>query len=342
MSNVPAAARKVIAEAEKLHKTIYPEPKAAPTPDDSVDSEGQMKPAEAPKAVEKAVEKPAEAPRAVEKPHESVGSQESDWEHRYKTLQGKYNAEIPRLQDQIRDLQTLIATLKKPSVEQSEPEEDDEVPAKSVRYLKDDEISDYGEDFIDVVKRAAKEEFEPLISRLKSENAQLRSQVGGVTSNIQQNVRQRMLESMDRKLPGWREINQSPEFVSWLNGTDPFSGQRRHDLLLKAFEVNDEARTLAFFQGYQNENAVVTSDYQQPATAPQRKPKVDLETLVSPGTPKAGAAPRAQEGSSRIWSQREIARFYDDVTAGKYRSRQKDKAKIEAEIIKAANEGRVP
>jgi len=340
MSNVPAAARKVIAEAEKLHKSIYPEPKEAPTPDDSVDSEGQMKPVEAPKAAEKPVEAPKAVEKAVEKPVEPVSTPETDWEHRYKTLQGKYNAEIPRLQEQVRDLQSLIATMKTPPVEQSEPEGTD-VPQTNIRYLKDDEISDYGEDFIDVVKRAAKEEFEPLISRLKAENAQLRSQVGGVTSNIQQNVRQRMLESMDRKMPGWRDINQSPDFVNWLNGTDPFSGQRRHDLLLKAFEVNDEARTLAFFQGYQNENAVVTSDTQQPTTAPQRKPKVDLETLVSPGTPKAGAAPRAQEGSSRIWSQREIARFYDDVTAGKYRSRQKDKAKIEAEIIKAANEGRV-
>lgn len=347
MSNVPAAARKAIAEAEKLHKTLYQSKDAAELSDASDDS--AEKPVEQP--AEKAdklsappkqvAEKPAEKPveKSVEKPAEKpVEAQpEIDWEHRYKTLQGKYNAEIPRFQEQIRTYQQLLASSK----DDSDDEEDEEEPsAPQTRFLKDEDISEYGEDFINVIKRAAKEEFLPEITRLRKENEQLRSQVGGVASNIQQSTRQRMLESMDKQLPKWREINQSQEFVGWLDGIDPFSGQRRHDLLLQAYEANNEARTLAFFKGFLNENAAVSREVEY-APQQRREPKVDMEELVAPGAPKTSGAPKTQEGSVKVWTQKEVARFYDDVTAGRYRSRPKDKARIEAEIIKAANSGRI-
>ena len=329
MSNVPAAARKVVEEAEKLHKSIY---QSKPEDENSkADGEVEAK-AEKPVPAEKSAQ--ADRPAQAEKPAQEAPPPEENWEHKYKTLQGKYNAEMSRYNEQIRNYQSLLATREK--------DEEREVAEKETppRYLKEDEIMDYGEDLIDVIKRAAKEEFEPVITRLRKENEQLRSQVGGVTSNIKQSARQKLLDGMDRQAPGWREINKSQDFVAWLAGTDPFSGQRRHDLLIQAFEANDEARTLAFFKSYQNEHAAVTRDTSQPESS-ARKPKLDMETMVSPGSPKTTGATRAQEGSERIWSQREISRFYDDVTAGKYRSRPKDKARIEAEIIRAANTGRV-
>jgi hypothetical protein len=42
-----------------------------------------------------------------------------------------------------------------------------------------------------------------------------------------------------------------------------------------------------------------------------------------------------------VWTNTEISAFYRDVTAGKYRSREADRVRIETDIISAASEGRV-
>ena len=77
-----------------------------------------------------------------------------------------------------------------------------------------------------------------------------------------------------------------------------------------------------------------------PAT---RTPQVDVDKLVSPGRPVNTGTPRAQESSQKVWSNAGITKFYDDCKLGKYRSPEglKRRNRIEAEIIKAASEGRI-
>lgn len=329
---MPAAAKKQIKEAEKLHAELYAQAEEKPeTVETPPEEPTEVMQAEETPSAEVVQEQPVTAPTEAE----PAPKPETDWEQRYKTLQGKYNAEMPRMNAQIKDLQEVISQLQKPPAT-PEPVRPSDIPQQ--KLVTDSDIEDYGEEFIDVVRRVAKQEYDPVIQRLEKENQQLRSQVGGVTSGLQQNARERLLSSLEARVPDWREINNSDDFIEWLSHYDPFSGQKRHDLLLSAFEENNEARTIAFFEGYRNENAAVA-----PQAEPPRKtvPSVDMEKLVAPGQVRNTGNVRAQEGSAKVWTHDEINRFYADVVAGRYRGKEKDKRRMEADIIRAGRENRI-
>lgn len=327
----PAAAQKLVDEAEALHKEIYDVQEEQPT-EDKVETVTTVEEAEP--VTEDAPQEPVTAKDESQEPA-PIAKEETDWEQRYKTLQGKYNAELPRLQGQVRDLETIIAQMQVVTKSDNDARTP-EVQAAEIVTAED--VEDYGEDFINVVRRVAQQEYMPLVKKLEAENEQLRSNMGEVQSTVTQTARQRMLSTLTEQVPTWRDINVSDDFMIWLGEYDAYAGAKRHDLLLKAFEDNDETRTIAFFKGYQNEHAAVTSEQQ-----PQARPaKVDLETLVSPGKASEAKSVRAQDGlAGKQWSEHEINLFYQKVTAGKYRGKEKEKARIEADIIKAAKEGRI-
>ena len=316
---LPAAAQKQVDEANKLHSKIYDEKENETPP------EGEGEPTPEPEVV---VEPEQLSPAA---PPPEAPPVEEDFKHKYDVLQGKYNAEMPRLQDQVRQLEGLLAGMQK---EQPAPVPE---PIEPKTLLTAEEVEDYGSDMIDVVKRAAMEAVSPELERLKNENAELRKGVGGVQNHVMASTRQRMLDSLATAVPTWNTVNTDPEFVGWLQQVDAYSGARRQELLLHAFEQNDTARVVAFFEGYLSENAAVSGGNGTPAP---RTAQVDLNTLVAPGKQREGT-PRAQEDDTRRWSNAEISAFYRKVREGKFKSREKDRPKIEQSIIDAAREGRV-
>jgi len=341
---LPKAARKQISDAEKLHKEIYTDPtvEEGAQDDAAASPEGEDNAAaQAPETAGAVVEDTA----AVEPEPQPDGAPEpttksvEDFEQKYKSLQGRWKAEMGRRDGELDMLRGKVDTLEKLATGQADPEPDT-APAQQ-RLLSEEEIADYGEDMVDMVKRAAREEFASTINTLKQENAELKSKMGQVTTATAQSAKDRLFSRLDNEVQGWRDINNSDEFVDWLAQIDQYSGYKRHDLLLEAFNANDEARTLAFFRGYLNENAAVTP----PQAAPRQPgPKVDLDTLVAPGTPKSTGMPRTQEGDNsadRIWTQAEVQNFYDRITAGKYRGKEKERLKTERQIIEAANQGRI-
>jgi hypothetical protein len=155
-----------------------------------------------------------------------------------------------------------------------------------------------------------------------------------------------MFDLLTQQVPNWEQLDQDPGFLSWLDQNDPYTGAVRGDLLRKAEAANDGPRVVAFFVGYQRENATVAPAPSAPAAAPAAPAGTSqptLDTLVAPGTPKAGAS-RAPDGSGkRVYTRAEISKFYADATAGRYKSTegQKRYKEIEADIFLAQREGRV-
>lgn len=332
---LPQSLKKQVEAANKLHAEVY---KA-----EEQEAEAEKQETEQEQSAEtqaEAQERPAPQPS----PRASSEDDGKDYRQMYKVIKGKYDAEVPRLHENVRSLQetvrgleTALAAMQRAAPAKAEPSEPPQPQAKSRRLVTEEEIDDYGDDMIDVVKRAAQEAMMPYIEKLEQENTQLKQQLGGVTGSIQQSARARMYATLTEEVPEWKDLNQDPEFLEWLRQSDPYSGNIRHELLTRAFERNDTARVAAFFRGYLNENAVVS-----PAS-PRRQSsaKVDLNTLVSPGRSREATNPRAQEGNKRLWTQAQISKFYADSAAGRYRGREKEKAALEREIIQAANERRI-
>jgi len=264
---------------------------------------------------------------------------EQSWEHRYKSMKGRFDrseAQVRALSEQIASLQNVIATMQV----QQPPLSDDPAELRAERLITPEEEQDYGSEFLSVVGKKAKEELSPEVAQLKKEIASLKSQLAGVGGYVQQDARSRMEATMNDRLPNWQEVNVDPNFLSWLKLPDPYSGVIRHELLKAAYERNDTPRVMAFFQGFLAEEAATAPAEAGPDNQGTTVPKVPLEKFAAPGRAKTAAASGAP-AEKPSFTRAQIAKFYADSAAGKFRGKEAEKDRIERQIFEAEREGRI-
>lgn len=350
MSAIPQAVRRAAARAEELSKQFREG--RAELPPAAPDSQP-------PPAPPVAVVTPPAAPPAAPSPPAPVSStppaDTAEWERRYRSLQGKYNNEVPRLRSQVQQVTEELATVKQ-LLAQRVTQTNTPAPAAPVqptRLVTDEEVREYGPDLIDMFRRVAREEHQTLTGeidrRIQPVQQRIDRVAGAVESTSQrvaQSNRQTVLDALAQAVPNWEAMNDDPLFLEWLGQSDPFTGKERGALLTEAYEAFDAPRVVAFFTGYLREHAAVT-----PPATPQPTPEpppaapvtqVTLESLLAPGTPKAGA-PRTPDGSEkRIWTRADVTNFYELKRRGKLKSLSPEQIQaMDADIIAAGREGRI-
>lgn len=337
-ASLPAAVRAAGKLADDKHKAVYsknnaPEPKPG---DDNI------KIADAPATPEPAAATPTPEPTPAPAPEPvtSTGNPPAEnWEHRYNSMKGRYDRsqdQIRALSDQISQLQVVIATMQQPT-----PQPADTLPPDSL--LTPQEETDYGAEFLSVVGKKAKQIVNPEVASLKAELAAVKQQLANVGGYVQTSARQRMLDTLNEKVPSWPEVNENDKFIAWLQLPDAYSGVIRHELLKAAYERNDTPRVLAFFTGFLAEEAAVDpapGGLDAVPAAPTPPAKVPLESLAAPGRAKSTAAPSAP-AEKPIITRSQIQQFYLDVAANKYRGREQEKDRLEKMIFDAEKEGRI-
>jgi hypothetical protein len=157
-----------------------------------------------------------------------------------------------------------------------------------------------------MTKRAAVEALSPELNALRVENNRLR----GMATRAQHAEIERAL---DQRVPSWRDVYQDPGFSSWLSEPDDFSGTTRSQLLRNAVANGDAARVVRFYQGFQQE-----AGHQAPAGQRSRS---------------------SASGNKPFYSREQIKQLYESRRLGRINDQKW--APIEADIVKAAGEGRV-
>jgi hypothetical protein len=290
-------------------------------------------------------------------------------EHRYRVLQGKYNAEVPRLQQQNRELQQNFQAMQNQlsatqallaSIGQQPQAPNLPQPSAPPQLVTPKEVTEFGADLYDFVKRAAQEVVGPQVHSLEERFRPVAQTVQQLAPAVQQNredqqrtaqevAHEKMCNGLDELAPGWETINTSPEFQAWLDTVDPYAGAKRGAMLAQAYGNGNVTRVAAFFTGFQNEHAAVAPTGQQAqqtaqGNPPAATPTVALASLAAPGTgvggPSAAGTP-PESGQPRVYTQAEIGAFYRDVARGVYRGRDADKVAIERDIFAAQKSGRV-
>jgi len=345
MSALPKAVQKQVEEANRLAEQLAKEREAPPANDEQLPEAQQ-----APPTAEAQPEAPPQEPKAEEAPSKPPVE---PWEQKYRVLQGKYNAEVPRLQrtvqeqtEQVRLLQQQLTATQ--GMISAMGQRQQAAPAQQApqRLVKPEEVNEFGEDLTDFIRRVAQEALNPTIEDRVKKVQQMVDQVRSSTQDfgkrIEMTDRERMLATLDAQVPNWRELNNDDGFLAWLEQVDPYVGQPRMELLKGAYERHDGMRVAAFFKGYKSENAVVTPPAPA-APAPQKQePQRKLDQFVAPGTPKQTGATGAQSGpEKRIWTEAQIKQFYTDAAAGKFAKNPDRRNEIERQIHEAVREGRV-
>ncbi len=342
MSALPRQVRKQVEAANALHKQLAEQgldqvaaapaaPPSAPAETPPAATNGQAAPAQ---------EAPAPAPEG--------------WEQKYKVLQGKYNAEVPRLQKKAQEQDSQIRTLTEQltatqgmvasiAQQRGPAPAAQAAPAASGKLVKDEEIGEFGEELTDFIRRVAQDTVLPKVEErfqpFKQEVAQARQHAAQAAQRQAQTDREKLFGVLDSQVPGWKEQNDDGEFVAWLGQPDAYSGLARMDLLKQAYERNDAPRVVAFFMGYRNEHAVVTPP--APAAAASPAPQRSLGEFVAPGSQKPGSTGAQDGAGKRNWTEAEIKSFYRDCQQGKYRGKDEARRAIELDIVAATREGRI-
>jgi len=354
---VPEQVRRQAARAEELQRELAAGRAASmgdePPGAEAVPPEAGTTGSEPPPAPSGASPAPAAEPPAAP-PHPGPGRPPTDWEQRYRTLQGKYDTEIAGFRAQVSGLERLIATMQHQPPQPVAPPAP--VPPAGPMEFEQGDIDIYGKDFLEAAARAAAARYEPTIARLNEKISRLE---GGQQNLHSQNIQDRVFEQLDRdpELDGWRDLNTNPAFLQWLQGVDDYSGLSRNVMLQHAYSHGDAIRTGRFFKKYMAEH----TDAPRPSAAPQtdyvpRPPARPhgsgngyaapaggsrLEEMVVPGRAAGPGGSGNGAPQPRIWSRPEITRFYRDRTEGKFRGREGESDALERDILAAAQEGRI-
>jgi len=281
----------------------------------------------------------APAPRQEEQNAVGDKDEEETYEQRWRSLQGMYNAEVPRLHAERRELtnrvqqleQLLASMTAKPSGQAATPAE---------KLITEQDIEDYG-DSIDVMRRVFREE----AGALKQENAQLRQMLQQMQANVVpkvQQLSQRQAVSSEQAfwaelqtaVPDWQDINTSREFQSWLLEVDPLTGVPRQTYLEDAQRNLDARRVVNFFTAWKGQAGVPNARSTRTAQSAS-----ELEKQVAPGRGRSGGNKTA--GEPKTYTQEDIKRFFTDVQKGKYKGKETERDRIERDIFAAQREGRI-
>jgi hypothetical protein len=329
---IPAAIRAASLRASALHAEAYNTPEAPPQ-----EAQGTPPAAEGTPPAAEARTPATEPPPGKEPPP----AQADTWEHRYKSLKPRFDKQddvISQLNGRIRDLELSLTQRAAPSPAERRN------PDLNFKPLDADEREAYGDDFLDVAARAAREKLDPELKSLRQELEQLKGAVGNVSEDNEKERRKKFYDHLNDQLPSWKTLNRDPKFIAWCNLPDPFSGAIRGAMLNDAVAKGDAPRALRFFNGFLTDEAATAPAGNRPELPRlpngQANGKVPLENFAAPGRAKApaGDPPPAEK---EIITPAQIAHFYLLVQKGHYKGNEAEKERLEREIFAAQADGRV-
>ena len=278
--------------------------------------------------------------------HSSTGDANDEYLQKYKTLQGMYNAEVPRLHSQNREMQARVAQMEQLlSTLSSQPTVAPQ--ATSVQnFVSDTEREEYGES-LDVMRKVSREELVPLIGKISALENALNHIAGSLNTTIvpqvQQVARQQAMTAEDKfwgtltsVVPQWQQMNNDPDFQSWLLDIDPMTGVTRQTYLEQAQASLDVSRVASFFLTFSQATGKFANANAQPNRSASAS---ELEKQVAPGRGRNSGTPTSQ--SVRSYSPDDIKTFFNDVRLGKYRGREAERDRLERNIFAAQRENRI-
>jgi hypothetical protein len=259
-------------------------------------------------------------------PTEPVVAEET-WQQKYKTLKGMYDAEVPRLHADLRELKGQVDSLRKAS--ETKPVE----PAKPVAATKlvtDADVEAFGQDLIEVQRKVAREvasEFRGELDAMRAENEKLREQLTSTGTQVSEaSFEQRLY----RMVPDFEAVNANPKWIAWLNEVDPLLRAPRSSVAQQAFNRGDAegvAHYVAMFK-------------QTIAPVEQKADKTEeLERQLQPNRGATSAPTASPKG--KVYTNADIEKMFRKAADLGTKGQSDAAKKLEAEIDAAFMEGRV-
>lgn len=260
---------------------------------------------------------------------------------RYSVLQGKYDAEVPRLTYRIQYLENQIADLMQKAA--ANPAVTDAAvtlpatPATTVfsdalKSSQDEAIKGFRDNFPDV--------FAPLSKILDDFGSQLTKKSDEKIASIERTNSASKEETFSRAIakehPDWQVVCQGdPRWPVWLGKTDAY-GLSKFMALRTASAKFDSQVVIKLLSDFKQEMAGAPAQPIIPAQDPNAQ-------FISPGSGPAGHGAANQPGAKgpEPVARSFIHKFSRDVVTGKYRGREAEMNATQAKIDAATAAGKI-
>jgi hypothetical protein len=228
------------------------------------------------------------------------------WRDRYLTLKGKYDAEVPRLASQVKELMEKVSSPPSKQDEQVEEEDDFE--------------STYGEDFVSKIRKVIDQSVQAKLSTVEQK-------VESVEDIQRQAATDSFTSYLDENAEGWRDCWEGKDkgFQKFLQQKDPM-GLSTYETYLNKFNDEWDADGMAKIFNLYNETKTKKSSR-----------SAEQDAMIAPSRTKANTSPSSNE--KRIWTEETMKAFEIDDRKGKYSD--EDSQALWADLLAAANEGRI-
>jgi hypothetical protein len=305
---------KIAAEEAALEKEIFG------TPQEEDDQSSNETPTEQDAPPREELVTPKEAPSAPP---------DEDWEKRYKNLRASRDYKLLEAKEQIADLMEQVQKLET-ELEDAKKQLNEAAPMDPFKdVLTEEDREALGDATVDVLKKVTQKVTENATADLRKEldaaKEARRKQKDKDLKQAKGQGYQLFLDKLATMVPDWKAINEDKGFIEFCHNTYDLDGS----LIADNFRLAEARRDAVAIARYM-------LDY-------KGRPKVEdpLEDHVSPTGVSASEAPKEDKRGSKIWSRKEIDKFYDDLNRGRFKGTREEAQKLEREIDKAVMEGRI-
>jgi hypothetical protein len=318
---LPKQVEAQLKELEKIEQQIADSQKKPETPPEPAPAEPNPEPSPAPAEPVPVETKP--------EPTEPVVAEET-WQQKYKTLKGMYDAEVPRLHADMRELKSQVDTLRKAA--EAKPVEPVK-PAAQEKLVTDADVEAFGSDLIEVQRKVAREvaaEFRGELDAMKAENDKLREQLTATGTQVSEASFEQRLHRM---VPDFEAVNVNPKWIEWLNEVDPLLRGPRMTVAQEAFNRGDAEGIAHYVSLFKATQAPAAPTEQVSSKAEE------IARQVQPNRSANSAAPVSQQG--KVYTDMDIQKMFRRAIELSAKGQNDEARKLEAEIDSAYKEGRV-
>lgn len=326
---IPRQVKKQIEEVEEIEKQL----KAQEKPKPETDSEDSQE-VEAKENLDTTDEVPNETSSEVEKsgaeePTDEPQVEADDFKQKYNTLQGKYNAEVPKLHQQLRQLTEKLNAFEQAQEEKQKTES--AKPRERVSYVTDADREEFGEELIDVQRRVAREVAQDYEERFEKQEAIIKALQKKLDNTGAQVGEMSFSQKLQVLVPDFAQIDNDPKWVEWLNEYDPMVRGQRREIAQAAFN-NGDAEAVADY--------VKLFKQQMSGGEPVNNRQAELEKQVAPNRSVTNGKKSASR-EARLYTQKEMDNQWNKIRTLSSRGKYDEAEKLEAELTSAYLEGRV-
>lgn len=286
---------------------------------------------------------PHGAPAADEdletKPHgaeETLGdpASEEPYEQRYKVLQGKYDKEVPELNQKLRSLHIENTELQR-RMSEMEQALAGKAGASGFDGVSPGDYEEYGEEFVKLANENR---------RLEKVVEEMRGDFEAVKKTTAESAHERFIARLSELKVEWQAIDSDPAFDVWLHET----GNKQD--YISAASVKNVQKVVDLMDLYLMRTGKTYGNNDAPKSPSQARQivPVDIESQVQPtSTGSTGHGSDAVQG--RVYTKAEINEFFDRYAKGQFPFsvgdievfNEEDGARIDQDMTRANAEGRI-